>query len=192
MIINIENFTMSESELLNIDDLRIDRDHPLGHGISGTVFPCSYRGSLNIYAVKELKSTDQRVLKEFFHELKMNQFIKSKGGSANIVNFYGGVDKPKQLLLFDLMKGNSLEKFLFHDGNCKNWRTDKQDFQKLIEMFIGCSSGLVALHSWNLIHRDIACRNFLFDTHRNRPLVFDLGLVGHLKNLEYVVSALHD
>jgi len=99
--------------------------------------------------------------------------------------FLGAVlEANKRLLVMDLMKHGSIDRLLFGTG--KYPLEDVSDDQKidslrvLTQMCLDASSGIMHMHSKNVLHRDIACRNFLVDA-EHRAVVCDFGLSVALK-----------
>eukprot|EP00808_Paulinella_micropora_P025372 g75881.t1 len=100
----------------------------------------------------------------FLHEALISTKIGSK---PHVVPFRGAdLSRASTMLVYELMPGNSLESFLERENPC---------LAELARLLAEASTGLWALHTSRVIHRDVAARNFLVDSHR-ACFICDFGL----------------
>ncbi|XP_071552518.1 insulin receptor-related protein-like [Panulirus ornatus] len=162
------------------DDLKVLREHPLGHGSFGMVFT----GELNVsgtsrrVAVKthsETASTDE--IKQFLKEAAVMQDIVCH----HVVRLLGVVgDYAPVYVVLELMQEGDLKTFL---------RKHKEAIsdQKVLEMAVEAADGMTYLAWRRLVHRDLAARNCMLD-HNLTLKIGDFGLSRNVKLSQHRTS----
>eukprot|EP00808_Paulinella_micropora_P014417 g62859.t1 len=141
----------------------------VGRGHFGIVYKAMWRGSR--VAVKRLKDPALPVA-EVQREARLMALL---GNHPNVITFLGACfEVPHHCLVSNLMARGSLEDLLIKRYAHANMR-DPADCRMVLRFAAHASAGVLHLHSENVIHRDIASRNFLV-ADDNRVLVADLGL----------------
>merc|ERR1712113_841063 len=78
----------------------------------------------------------------------------------NLVEIYGFIENPFGVVM-KYLEGGSVEDYVYRNRNMKEKQRRTPSNQELCIILKKAASGLKHLHSFGLIHRDIACRNIL-------------------------------
>ncbi|XP_028801992.1 cysteine-rich receptor-like protein kinase 2 isoform X1 [Neltuma alba] len=144
-------------------------ENKLGEGGFGIVYKGTLRDGKEV-AVKKLTLRNSRKMEEGFESEVM---LISDAHHPNLVQLLGWCSSGLiRILVYEYMKNNSLDKFLF--GEKKGFLNWKQR----CDIILGIASGLTYLHEQfrvRIIHRDIKTNNILLDNDL-QPRVADFGL----------------
>lgn len=137
----------------------------VGRGSFGIVFHGRWRGT--DVAIKQMKSEamTERELQDFETEASL---MKSLRPHPNVVLLLGVSLPPNPLcIVTEFVENGSLWDYLSSAA--------KIPLSQKIRFIRGISAGMVHLHSENIIHRDLACRNVLL-TRDFDPKISDFGM----------------
>jgi len=126
-------------------DISIEKE--IGEGSYGKVFKGIWKGKE--VAVKQLREAKEESLKEFLSEIEVMKKIRLH---ENVVNLYGMCKSPHLAIISEYMPLGSLDNVL---------PVTNLTLEIFIRFAKGAANGMTVLHSQNIIHRDIACRNLL-------------------------------
>ncbi|XP_054796440.1 cold-responsive protein kinase 1-like isoform X2 [Prosopis cineraria] len=144
-------------------------ENKLGEGGFGAVYKGTLRDGKEV-AVKKLTLQHSRRIEEDFESEVM---LISEVDHPNLVQLLGWCSQGRvRILVYEYMKNNSLDKFLF-DGK-KGYLNWKQRY----DIILGIARGLTYLHEEfhvRIIHRDIKTNNILLDNDL-QPRIADFGL----------------
>ncbi|KAK4278117.1 hypothetical protein QN277_016008 [Acacia crassicarpa] len=148
-------------------------ENKLGEGGFGIVYKGTLRNG-KVVAVKKLTCQHlSRIDEEFEGEVKLINNIHHR----NLVRLLGCCSKGHdRFLVYEYMKNNSLDKFLF--GKKKG----SLDWKQRFDIILGTAKGLAYLHEEfhiRIIHRDIKTNNILLDNNMH-PRIADFGLARRL------------
>ncbi|VDO80316.1 unnamed protein product [Heligmosomoides polygyrus] len=125
-------------------------------------------GGVAYVAIKSIK-TDADISKELIKAVMKEARLMRGLNHPNVVKLYGVgmLDQPLYILL-EYVAGGALKTYL---------RKNKDTITKpeKIQMALGAGWGIGYLHKSNIIHRDIAARNCLYD-HDSAVKISDFGL----------------
>ncbi|XGW02700.1 hypothetical protein V3C99_014601 [Haemonchus contortus] len=125
-------------------------------------------GAVVFVAIKSIK-TDANISKDLIKEVMKEARLMRGLQHPNVVNLYGVgmLDQPLYILL-EYVAGGALKTYL---------RKNKDSITKpeKIQMALGAAWGIEYLHRVNILHRDIAARNCLYD-HDSAVKISDFGL----------------
>ncbi|RCN38171.1 protein tyrosine kinase [Ancylostoma caninum] len=125
-------------------------------------------GTVVNVAVKSIK-TETEISKDIIKEVMKEARLMRGLDHPNVVKLYGvGVlDRPLYILL-EYVAGGSLKTYL---------RRNKQNItiEEKVQMALGAAWGIDYLHKAEILHRDIAARNCLYD-HDSAVKISDFGL----------------
>ncbi|KAI9100222.1 hypothetical protein K1719_024440 [Acacia pycnantha] len=144
-------------------------ENKLGEGGFGIVYKGTLRNG-KVVAVKKLTCQHlSRMDEEFEGEVKLINNVHHR----NLVRLLGCCSKGHdRFLVYEYMKNNSLDKFLF--GQKKG----SLDWKQRFDIILGTAKGLAYLHEEFhicIIHRDIKINNILLDDNM-QPRIADFGL----------------
>lgn len=160
--------TLKESDFgyafLRYDDLEIGDE--LGSGSFGSVYRGTHKGTT--VAIKVSKPGVVEGVREF---LKEAETMMQMTPHPNVLSLVGVCTHAgSALVILEFVSGGSLDKLLTKGGVPED---------KLKSFIFQLCSGLKHLHSVNIIHRDLACRNVLLDKNENGdlcPKISDFGM----------------
>jgi serine/threonine protein kinase len=129
----------------------------LGEGAYGTVSEAMFRGKK--VAVKQLHQNllKPKDIKDFKKEAKL---MKSLTPHANVVQLIGvNTDEtnPPLFIVTEYCGGGACDSYLKKYGHLLNQ-------SQRVAMMVAACRGVMHLHEQSIIHRDLACRNFLLTT----------------------------
>uniref|UniRef100_A0A914XWX3 Tyrosine-protein kinase n=1 Tax=Panagrolaimus superbus TaxID=310955 RepID=A0A914XWX3_9BILA len=150
----------------------------LGCGAFGEVYSGSLKRknkkSVKV-AIKMLKGDkiDKKKILEIMGEARVMRPLKHK----NVVRCFGvAADIEPLMIVMELINGGALDVYL----RCN---TNKVSMEKRVNMAFDAALGLEFVHSKNILHRDIAARNCLYDSKALKVSDFGLSIVGEKHNL---------
>eukprot|EP01083_Nonionella_stella_P172987 595283_1 len=138
----------------------------IGHGRFGTVYRATWQG--NVIVVKQLKSdvgNESAKLKEMKAEILLASSLPTH---SNLVEIFGFIRSPFGVVMH-YMAGGSVQHFVYRQYR----KSDTQRLPSVIELLLilqKAAAGLKFLHSYELVHRDIACRNILLGKIQNNRI----------------------
>ncbi|KAF8561462.1 hypothetical protein P879_06924 [Paragonimus westermani] len=158
---------------------------PVGQGAFGMVFggEAKHKGTWEAVAVKVIggKATYEGK-RDFLAEAKLMRELDHK----NVVRLIGICLKPREnhlYLIMEVMLNSDMKTYLLSRRPLAQQDPDHVDVRPstLTQMTIDIAEGLAYLHSKDLVHRDIACRNCLVSSDRVVK-IGDFGLARKLNN----------
>jgi tRNA A-37 threonylcarbamoyl transferase component Bud32 len=140
---------------INFNELQMGK--VLGEGAYGTVSEAMFRGKK--VAVKQLHQNllKPKDIKDFKKEAKL---MKSLTPHANVVQLIGvNTDEtnPPLFIVTEYCGGGACDSYLKKYGHLLNQ-------SQRVAMMVAACRGVMHLHEQSIIHRDLACRNFLLTT----------------------------
>lgn len=133
-----------------------------GSGGFGVVYQVKDLSNGSMKAMKICTSSDSETLRRFAREVRLMESVNHQN-VVKVIDSNLELDKP--YLIMELAKG-SLETYL---------PKLKSDHSLAIKVFLIVCEGIKAIHSANLVHRDIKLANVLV-TDSNTVVISDLGL----------------
>ncbi len=140
----------------------------IGWGRSSFVFKVRNVKNAKIYTLKMLTphATDFRdMVSRFNNEIDIMEKIKH----PNIISFFErGFYNSVPYVIMEYISGLDLEEYLITKG--------KIPFHDSLAISAGIASAIVAIHSHNVVHRDIKLKNIIFDVVVKLPKLIDFGI----------------
>ncbi|KJH53432.1 protein tyrosine kinase [Dictyocaulus viviparus] len=173
-------FTINEREILlmrgvgltnwEFEHKSVNVGRMLGKGQYGEV----RRGTLKLksgiivpVAIKSCKMDSGDISKEFIKEVMKEARLMRELDHPNVVKLYGvGVLERPLYILLEYVAGGALKSYLRKN---KEYITNEERGH----MALGAAWGIEHLHRKNILHRDIAARNCLYD-HSSAVLIYEI------------------
>lgn len=155
----------------------------LGSGNFGAVNKVKYKKDNKIYALKiiEIDEQNNNQKKYIIRELKIMENINNHD---NIEKFYGYFidiypknNKACYFLILEFIEGQDLEKLRKEYSN-KNQNIEEK---LILLIFKGIAKGLDYLHKNDILHRDIALDNIMYDNKNEIIKITDFGISAYSK-----------
>ena len=155
----------------------------LGKGNFGSVYKAKYKKDSQIYAIKIIERNEQSTEqnKNIKRELKILQDINNQD---NIERFYGYFidffpikNKYCYFLILEFIEGQDLEK-IRKEFSEKNQNIDERTILLILK---GIVNGLDYLHKNNILHRDIALDNIMYDNKKGIIKITDFGFSAYFQ-----------
>jgi len=145
--------------LLDSEDIELDLNIVIGKGGFGNVYLGQFQGSACAFkSAEELQNYDssEKIL------------FKETSDSPCVCRYYGIclVDSSKYFLVMEYFEDGNLLKFIRHNH--------LHDLEK-VHYCMNIVRGLRHLHSKDVLHGDLACRNILVDIKKKRAVITDFG-----------------
>jgi serine/threonine protein kinase len=173
--VNRPSFRMPSMELSspgfdNIPSEQIEYDKKLGEGFSSVVHLGVWKQSETQKSTVAVKRFNEEFELCFSHEVKAQKKLKESGTHPHLVNVYGMTDSLDNELVMEYVEGQELTHWL-RDSPRDDFETSKKAYEIALKVL----SGLVFLHSANVIHMDIKPDNIILSM-TGEPKLYDLGL----------------
>jgi sugar lactone lactonase YvrE len=180
-ILNLNSQTkVAESKFLK----DIEAQEKIGSGAFGSVYKGMWNKSVEV-ALKTIGEENKGISKDFLNEVELLEKLKH----PNIVQFFGVYYDPKNeehFIVMEFMNKGSLLSLLRQNVN--EFSSDQ-----LVELSAQVCKGMIYLESQKIIHRDLACRNVLISTGKNKPdfivKVSDFGMSKMAQQYYYNASS---
>ncbi|ELP84601.1 serine/threonine protein kinase TNNI3K, putative [Entamoeba invadens IP1] len=140
-----------------IDQSEIEFLQNIGSGASGVVYTAAYKGY--IVAVKTLKATNMKEVKEFQQESEVLNRLQHK----NVVKFYGIIVDKQFAMVMEYCSQGSLYDLLVKPETAMTW-------EKVLDFSEQLALGMEYLHSQNppVLHRDLKTLNVLVSIEKDK------------------------
>ncbi|XP_027179656.1 serine/threonine-protein kinase STY13-like [Coffea eugenioides] len=155
-------------------ELLIDLKHlTIGSMISEGPYSIVYEALYNSVpvAVKVIQpDISSNVSPERMEKFEREVVMLSRVKHDNIVKFIGAAMEPALIVLTELMKGGTLQKYLW------SLRPNCPDMKLSLNLALGISRAMQYLHANGIIHRDLKPSNLLLTEDKNKIKLADFGL----------------
>ena len=155
----------------------------LGRGNFGSVYKAKYEKDNQIYAIKIIERNEQNQEQEKNIKRELN-ILKDINNHNNIEKFYGYFidifpikNKYCYFLILEYIEGQDLEK-MRKEFSEKNQNIDERT---ILLIFKGIVNGLDYLHKNNILHRDIALDNIMYDKNNGIIKITDFGISAYFQ-----------
>lgn len=136
----------------------------LGKGSFGVVSKALWLKTTDVAVKKLLKALTQDLLEEFKKETEVHMHLRH----PNVIMLYGICLAPPHFgMVLEFMANGSLDQVLQRPGECS--------LSTRLTFALEMVSGLLYLHSKNIVHRDLKSLNVLIDEHMHAKIA-DFGL----------------
>ena len=157
------NFKIDDFEILEL----------IGKGSFSNVYKVKMKGTNYIYALKKVLIEDVSIKEKAYNEIKLVSKIKSKYVISFIDSFLDNNNNNILYILMEYAPYGDLEKMI-KEQRKKNKYLDEKYILNIFEQII---SGLIAIHSENILHRDLKAANiFIMNKEKNRIKIGDLNV----------------
>ena len=160
---------------LKIDDFEILK--LIGKGSFSNVYKVKLKETSYIYALKKVSIEDISNKEKAFNEIKLISKIKNQ----YVISFYDSFLDNNNNILYILMEYapyGDLEKMIKEQKKKNKYFEEKY----LLNIFEQIISGLIAIHSENILHRDLKAANiFIMNNEKTKIKIGDLN-VGKIYN----------
>nr|KJB43562.1 hypothetical protein B456_007G205800 [Gossypium raimondii] len=160
-------FQIDESSL--IDPRLVLLDKMIGEGSYSTVHKGFYKSKP--VAVKMIQpSNPSAVIREHKEKFQREVLLLSRMDHENVVKFVGCSLEPTMMIVTELMKGDTLQRYLW------NMRPKRLELDFALRLALGISRAMEYLHANGIIHRDLKPSNLLLSEDRTCIKLADFGL----------------
>ncbi|KAK6237510.1 hypothetical protein QUC31_002979 [Theobroma cacao] len=167
---DIDNsFAFQIDRSLLIDPRLVLLDKMIGEGSYSTVHEGFYK--LKPVAVKIIQpSNTSAVTRDHKERFQREVLLLSRMNHENVVKFIGASVEPTMMIVTELMKGETLQKYLW------SIRPKRLDLKLSISLALDISRAMEYLHANGIIHRDLKPSNLLLTEDRMQIKLADFGL----------------
>ncbi len=146
-----------EEDPWEIDFSELQMGKVLGEGAYGTVSEAMYRGRK--VAVKQLHQSmlKPKDIKDFKKEAKLMKSLKPHANVVQLIGVNTDENQPPLFIVTEYCGGGACDSYLKKYGHLLNQ-------SQRVAMMVAACRGVMHLHEQSIIHRDLACRNFLLTT----------------------------
>nr|XP_016513088.1 PREDICTED: serine/threonine-protein kinase HT1-like [Nicotiana tabacum] len=180
--LDAQNVTISIDKKLLIDLQQLS----IGPIISEAHYSVVYQGlykslPVAIKVIQPEKSSNVSPERKVKFEREITMLSRVKHDS--IVKFIGASTEPALILVTELMKGDTLQKYLW------SIRPHCPDFNLSLSFALGISRAMEYLHAIGIIHRDLKPSNLLLTEDKTRIKLADFGLARVVAETEMTAEA---
>ncbi|KAG8478270.1 hypothetical protein CXB51_028017 [Gossypium anomalum] len=163
------SFVFQIDESLLIDPRLVLLDKMIGEGSYSTVHKGFYKSKP--VAVKMIQpSNPSAVIREHKEKFQREVLLLSRMDHENVVKFVGCSLEPTMMIVTELMKGDTLQRYLW------NMRPKRLELDFALRLALGISRAMEYLHANGIIHRDLKPSNLLLSEDRTYIKLADFGL----------------
>ncbi|KAL3525418.1 hypothetical protein ACH5RR_013790 [Cinchona calisaya] len=160
-------FKIGKELVIDLSNLNI------GSMISEGPYSIVYEGLYNSVpvAVKVIQpDISSNVSPEHIEKFEREVVMLSRVKHDNIVKFIGAAMEPALIIITELLKGGTLQKYLW------SLRPNRPDTKLSLSLALGISRAMEYLHVNGIIHRDLKPSNLLLTEDKNMIKLADFGL----------------
>ncbi|XP_028076222.1 serine/threonine-protein kinase STY13-like [Camellia sinensis] len=162
------NFLKIDSKWL-IDPRHLSIGSMISEGPYSVVYEGSYKSkpvAVKVIQPDKTSAVSPERKEKFVREVAMLSRVKHD----NIVKFIGAYVEPTMMIITELMRGGTLQKYLW------SIRPNSPDLKLSISFALGISRAMEYLHANSIIHRDLKPSNLLLMEDKKKIKVADFGL----------------
>ncbi|CAL5369613.1 unnamed protein product [Camellia sinensis] len=162
------NFLKIDSKWL-IDPRHLSIGSMISEGPYSVVYEGSYKSkpvAVKVIQPDKTSAVSPERKEKFEREVAMLSRVKHD----NIVKFIGAYVEPTMMIITELMRGGTLQKYLW------SIRPNSPDLKLSISFALGISRAMEYLHANSIIHRDLKPSNLLLMEDKKKIKVADFGL----------------
>ncbi|KAI8032530.1 Serine/threonine-protein kinase STY13 [Camellia lanceoleosa] len=162
------NFLKIDSKWL-IDPRHLSIGSMISEGHYSVVYEGSYKSkpvAVKVIQPDKTSAVSPERKEKFEREVAMLSRVKHD----NIVKFIGAYVEPTMMIITELMRGGTLQKYLW------SIRPNSPDLKLSISFALGISQAMEYLHANSIIHRDLKPSNLLLMEDKKKIKVADFGL----------------
>ncbi|KAF7828826.1 G-box-binding factor 1 [Senna tora] len=177
-----DDFVFNIHPTLLLDSAKVTMGLIIGEGPHSTVYEGWYES--RAVAVKViLPSTTSEVNRKLKEKFQREVKLLSKLKHQNIVQFIGASVEPRMMIITELVRGGSLQKYL------SDLYPMRLDLKQSISYALDISRAMEVLHSTGIIHRDLKPDNLLLTEDKQHIKIGDFGLARKLTCKEMTSEA---
>jgi|GEM_PF-6516805 len=128
-------------------------------------------GNASVFAVRDIASGDRYALKVITHAKVIEREFEFEAAVLKNLGLLHGQaqaqDRIGSCLLMKLEQGYSLDEYLENNEDLS--------FAQRLDIIVECIKSVKELHDKNVIHNDIAAKNFIYDEETHEMRVVDFG-----------------
>ncbi|XWS33731.1 hypothetical protein CRYUN_Cryun22dG0108700 [Craigia yunnanensis] len=163
------NFVFQIDQSLLIDTRLFLLDKMIGEGSYSTVHEGFYKSKP--VAVKIIQpSNTSAVTREQKEKFQREVLLLSRMDHENVVKFIGASVEPTMMIVTELMKGDTLQRYLW------SVRPKRLELKLSISLALDISRAMEYLHANGIIHRDLKPSNILLTEDKMHIKLADFGL----------------
>ncbi|CAH8268165.1 unnamed protein product [Arabidopsis lyrata] len=162
------DFNISKELLLNPKNIMLGE--MIGEGGNSIVYKGLFKGTMPV-AVKIVQpSKTSAVSIQHKQQFQKEVLLLSSMKHLNIVRFLGACIEPQLMIVTELVRGGTLQRFML------NSRPSPLDLKTSLTFALDISRAMEFLHSKGIIHRDLNPRNVLVTGDMHHVKLADFGL----------------
>ncbi|XP_073057460.1 serine/threonine/tyrosine-protein kinase HT1-like [Primulina eburnea] len=163
------NSLVSIDKNLLIDASQLSVGAVISDGTNSTVYEGLYRSipvAIKVIQPDMVSNVRSDLQKKFSREVSMLSRVKHD----NIIQFIGAIAEPTMMIITELMKGGTLQKYLW------SIRPNCPDLKLSLSFALEISRAMEYLHQNRIIHRDLKPSNLLLTEDKRKIKLADFGL----------------
>ncbi|GLU19944.1 hypothetical protein SLE2022_361640 [Rubroshorea leprosula] len=163
------SFVFQIDRSLLINPLRVSLDEMIGEGYHSIVYNGLYDS--NPVAVKVIQPSRTSIVSwERKEKFQREVLLLSRTKHDNVVKFIGASVEPTMMIVTELMRGGTLQKYLW------SIRPERLDMRHSLSLALDISRAMECLHANGIIHRDLKPSNLLLTEDKKQIKLADFGL----------------